>query len=96
MMNKPDFDIKYIANLARIELTDEEEDLIGRQLSQILDYIEKLKQVDITGIEPTAHANPLVNVSRPDIVVGSLSKEEALMNAPQAANNLFIVPKIVE
>jgi len=95
-MNKPDFDIKYIANLARIELTDEEEDLIGRQLSQILDYIEKLKQVDITGIEPTAHANPLVNVSRPDIVVGSLSKEEALMNAPQAANNLFIVPKIVE
>jgi len=69
---------------------------MASQLAQILDYIEKLREVDISGVEPTAHAFPLVNVSRPDEVGASLPHEEALRNAPAQANGLFIVPKIVE
>ena len=91
-----DFDVKYIAHLARLSLTAEEEQKIGAQLSSVLGYIEKLKEVDVSGVEPTAHAFPLVNVTRPDEVRPSLSNEEALANAPAHANGLFIVPKIVE
>ncbi len=89
-------DIKYVAHLARLALTPEEEAKIGAQLGSILGYIEKLKEVDVSGVEPTAHAFPLVNVTRPDEVQPSLSNEEALRNAPAKANGLFIVPKIVE
>ena len=78
------------------DVTPEEEQKIGAQLGNILGYIEKLKEVDVTGVEPTAHAFPLVNVTRPDEVRPSISNEEALRNAPAQANGLFIVPKIVE
>ena len=91
-----DLHVKQIAHLARLSLTPEEEQKIGPQLGSILGYIEKLKEVDVSGVEPTAHAFPLVNVTRPDEVRPSLSNEEALMNAPAQANGLFIVPKIVE
>ena len=89
-------DVKYVAHLARLALTPEEEQRIGAQLGQVLDYIEKLKEVDVTGVEPTAHAFPLINVTRPDEVRPSMSNEYALRNAPAQANGLFIVPKIVE
>jgi len=89
-------DIKYVAHLARLSLTPEEEQKFGAQLNHILDYIEKLKEVDVTGVEPTAHAFPLVNVTRPDEVRPSLPQEDALRNAPAQANGLFLVPKIVE
>jgi aspartyl-tRNA(Asn)/glutamyl-tRNA(Gln) amidotransferase subunit C len=89
-------DVKYVAHLARLALTPEEEQRIGAQLGQVLDYIEKLKEVDVTGVEPTAHAFPLINVTRPDEVRPSMSNEDALRNAPAQANGLFIVPKIVE
>jgi len=91
-----DFDVKYVAHLARIALTPEEEVKIGGQLHDILGYIEKLKALDVTGVEPTAHAFPLSNVFRADEVTGSLTNAEALANAPSKANGLFIVPKIVE
>jgi aspartyl-tRNA(Asn)/glutamyl-tRNA(Gln) amidotransferase subunit C len=89
-------DIKYVAHLARLALTPEEEQKIGDHLGSILGYIEKLKEVDVSGVEPTAHAFPLVNVARPDELRPSLTNEEALHNAPATANGLFIVPKIVE
>jgi aspartyl-tRNA(Asn)/glutamyl-tRNA(Gln) amidotransferase subunit C len=89
-------DVKYVAHLARISLSPDEEKKIGDQLGHILSYIEKLKEVDVSGVEPTAHAFPLVNVSRADEVQPSLTQEEALKNAPAQANGLFIVPKIVE
>ena len=95
-MANVDIDVKYVAHLARLSLTPEEEQKIGAQLGSVLGYIEKLKEVDISGVEPTAHAFPLVNVTRPDEVRPSLSNEEALRNAPATANGLFIVPKIVE
>ena len=95
-MAKVDIDVKYVAHLARLSLSAEEEQKISAQLGDILGYIKKLKEVDVTGVEPTAHAFPLVNVVRPDEVRPSISNEEALRNAPAAANGLFIVPKIVE
>ena len=91
-----EIDVKYVAHLARLTLSPDEEQKIGAQLGNILTYIEKLKEVDVTGVEPTAHAFPLVNVTRPDEVRPSISNEAALRNAPAQANGLFIVPKIVE
>jgi aspartyl-tRNA(Asn)/glutamyl-tRNA(Gln) amidotransferase subunit C len=90
------FDVQYVARLARLALTPAEEEKFGAQLSHVLGYIEKLKQLDVAGIEPTAHAVPLVNVTRPDVVQPCLSNEEALSNAPAKGNGLFLVPKIVE
>jgi aspartyl-tRNA(Asn)/glutamyl-tRNA(Gln) amidotransferase subunit C len=91
-----EIDVKYVAHLARLSLSPEEEQKISEQLGHILGYIEKLKEVDVTGVEPTAHAFPLVNVVRPDEVRPSMSQEDALRNAPAHANGLFIVPKILE
>ncbi len=91
-----DFNIQYVAHLARLSLSPAEEQQFGAQLGGILGYIEKLKELDVTGIEPTAHAVPLVNVFRPDVAGPSLSTEEALRNAPAASGGLFLVPKIVE
>jgi len=89
-------DVRYVARLARLALSPQEEQKFGAQLGQVLGYIEKLKEVDVSGVEPTAHAFPLVNVMRPDEVRPSMTNEEALRNAPAQANGLFIVPKIVE
>ena len=89
-------DVKYVAHLARLELSPEEEQQFGAQLGSILGYIEKLKEVDVSGVEPTAHAFPLVNVTRPDEIRPSMDQAEALRNAPAQANGLFMVPKIVE
>ena len=95
-MAAPEINVKYVANLARLALTPEEEQQIGAQLGKILGYIEKLKEVDVSNVEPTAHAFPLVNVTRKDEVTPSLTNEEALKNAPAKANGLFMVPTIVE
>jgi aspartyl-tRNA(Asn)/glutamyl-tRNA(Gln) amidotransferase subunit C len=95
-MSATDFDVKYVARLARIELSPVEEQKLAAQLGHILGYIEKLKELDVSRVEPTAHAVPMVNVTRPDEVRAGLSNEEALRNAPTKANGLFLVPKIVE
>jgi len=95
-MTKGEIDVKYVAHLARLALSPEEEERIGAQLGSVLSYIEKLKEVDVSNVEPTAHAFPLVNVTRPDEVQPSISIEDVLRNAPAHANGLFIVPKIVE
>ena len=95
-MAAAEIDVKYVAHLARIALSPEEEKKLGAQLGNILGYIEKLRELDVSGVEPTAHAVPLVNVARVDEVRPSLPHAEALRNAPRQANGLFIVPKIVE
>ena len=95
-MNPGEIDILYVAHLARLALTAEERLQMGNQLTQVLGYIEKLKEVDVANVEPTAHAFPMVNVMRTDEIRPSLSNEEALANAPSKANGLFLVPKIVE
>lgn len=95
-MATAEFDVQYVAHLARLNLSETEQERLGAQLRSILSYVEKLKEVDITGVEPMAHAVPLTNVTRPDAVRPSLSNEAALRNAPARANGLFVVPKIVE
>ena len=95
-MAATDFDIKYTAHLARLALTPDEEKKLGAQLGHILGYVEKLKQVDVSNVEPTAHAVPMVNITRADEILPSLPHEDALRNAPKQANGLFIVPKVVE
>ena len=92
----PDFDIAYVAHLARLELSDAEKAKLSAQLAGILDYVAKLNEVDVTGIEPTAHAIPLTNVLRKDELRPSIERERILKNAPETARDLFIVPKIVE
>ena len=91
-----DIDVNYVAHLARLALSPEEAQKFGSQLGQVLGYIEKLGEVDVTGIEPTAHAFPLINVTRSDVVEPSMNHEHAMRNAPAQANGLFMVPKIVE
>ena len=95
-MSDSEFDIKYVANLARIALTPEEEARLGSQLGDILGYVKKLDELDVSDVEPMAHAVPLDNVLRADEVQQSITNEEALANAPKKANGLFVVPKIVE
>jgi aspartyl-tRNA(Asn)/glutamyl-tRNA(Gln) amidotransferase subunit C len=95
-MAATDLDVKYVAHLARLSLTPEEEQKFGEQLGQVLGYIEKLKQLDVSHVEPTAHAVPLTNVTRTDEIRASISNEEAMKNAPAQASGLFLVPKIVE
>jgi len=95
-MASAEIDVKYVAHLARLHLTPDEEKKLGAQLGHILGYIEKLNELDVTDVEPTAHAVPLVNVTRSDEIRPSLPHADALRNAPAQANGLFIVPKIVE
>jgi len=91
-----DFDVRYTAQLARLHLSDEEVAKFQTQLSQVLEYVEKLMQVDVTGVEPTAHAFEVFNAFRADESRLWFTPEQALANAPRQANQLFIVPKVIE
>lgn len=90
------FDVRYAAQLARISLTEDEAAKFQTQLSQIIEFVEKLSTVDVSGVEPTAHTNALFNVLRDDKARDWFGPEEALANAPRQANGLFIVTKVVE
>lgn len=89
-------EIEHIASLARLSLTEKEKELFGSQLSSILDYMEKLNELDTRNIEPTSHVLPLSNVMRNDIPGPSIPREDALMNAPDHTEKFFRVPKIIE
>jgi aspartyl-tRNA(Asn)/glutamyl-tRNA(Gln) amidotransferase subunit C len=89
-------EVLHVARLARLSLTDEELELMRQQLDAILAYIDKLRELDVEGVEPTAHAVPLINVMRDDDVVPSLSQDAALANAPDRAGEFFRVPRIIE
>ena len=95
-MANNDFDIHYVANLARIALSPEQEARLAAQLEDILGYVKKLEELDVTGVEPMAHAVPRANGLRSDEVQPAIPQEAALANAPKQANGLFVVPKIVE
>lgn len=89
-------DVAYVARLARINLTEDEAKTFQKQLDDVLKYVEKLRQVDVTGIDATAGALPVFNVFRDDAPRDWLTAEQALSNAPRRANGLFVVPKVVE
>ena len=89
-------DIEYVARLARIELSDAEKARFSAQLGQVLDYFEQLKAVDVSGVEPSAHAYDLFNVWREDVPVEGFSPEAALANAPAQRAHQIQVPKVID
>ncbi len=89
-------DLTHVAQLARLDLTEEELTRYSTQLGDILSYVDKLNELDVTGIEPTAHAAAVFDVLRPDRPRPSLPREDALGNAPKKTTDQFLVPKVVE
>jgi aspartyl-tRNA(Asn)/glutamyl-tRNA(Gln) amidotransferase subunit C len=96
MARNSDLDVAYVARLARINLTEAEAKVFQRQLDDVLKYVEKLRQADVSHVEAAPHPLPIFNVFREDAPRDWFTAEEALSNAPRKANGLFIVPKVVE
>jgi len=89
-------EVDYIALLSRLELSAPERERAANELSQILGYFEKLKELDTADVEPTDHVLPVVNVLRADMARPGLTPEAALQNAPEQAAHMFQVPRVVE
>jgi aspartyl-tRNA(Asn)/glutamyl-tRNA(Gln) amidotransferase subunit C len=96
MPNPPDFNIDHVASLARITLTPGEKTAFASQLGDVLAYMAQLKEVDVSGVEPTAHAHSVANVWAEDAPQPGLSAEAALRNAPAQRDHMFVVPKVVD
>ncbi len=88
--------VRKVAKLSRLELTDAEIEEFTGQLSAILDYVEKMNDLDTTNVEPLAHCLPISNVFRQDLTKESLGTEKTLANAPQRDGEFFKVPKILD
>ncbi len=95
-MSSPNLDVRDVARLARIELSDEEAATFQSQLGSVLEYVEQLGRLDVSQVEPTAHAAPVFNVFREDVAKPGLERAAVLANAPHAANNLVVVTKVIE
>jgi aspartyl-tRNA(Asn)/glutamyl-tRNA(Gln) amidotransferase subunit C len=96
MARTSDLDVAYVARLARINLTEAEAELFQKQLEDVLKYVEKLRQADVSDVEAAAHGFAIFNVFREDAPRDWFTADQALSNAPRQANGLFIVPKVVE
>ena len=96
MSSAPQLNIDHIAKLARLALTAEEKATFAQQLDSVLHHIEQLSKVDVTGIEPTAHAFAVTNVWGDDVARPGLPVEQALRNAPAQRESMIVVPKVVE
>jgi aspartyl-tRNA(Asn)/glutamyl-tRNA(Gln) amidotransferase subunit C len=88
-------EVLHVANLARLSLESAEVDLFTQQLNDILAYVEKLQELDTTGVTPMAHVVPVFNAFREDEVKPGLDRDEALDNAPSREEGSFVVPKII-
>ncbi|ADR17998.1 Asp-tRNA(Asn)/Glu-tRNA(Gln) amidotransferase subunit GatC [Calditerrivibrio nitroreducens] len=88
--------VKHIAKLSKLTFEDKEIGRFVNELNSILDYINKLNELDTSDVEPTSHALDLTNVTRPDIPERVITREEALQNAPDEGYNHFKVPRIIE
>jgi aspartyl-tRNA(Asn)/glutamyl-tRNA(Gln) amidotransferase subunit C len=89
-------DVEHVARLARLELSEEEKNLFAGQMGAILGYVEKLKELDTEGIQPTSHAVPMENAFREDEARPSIGIEKALANAPDRTGSFYRVPKVIE
>ena len=89
-------DVLYTAKLSRLKLDEKEIELFTKQIGDIIAYVEKLNQLDLNGVEPTAHVLPVNNVLRKDEVVKTEPAEIVFKNAPECSDRLFMVPKIIE
>ncbi len=88
--------VRYVAELARLHLEEKDIEYFTGQLARILEYVEKIKKLDVEKVSPTSHPLSLKNIFREDKVMPSLSPEEATANAPFKSGNLFVVPRIIE
>jgi aspartyl-tRNA(Asn)/glutamyl-tRNA(Gln) amidotransferase subunit C len=91
-----ELDVRYVAQLANLNLTDEEATRFQEQIGHVVQHIVELEKVDVSGVEISAHESAIFNVFREDEPRDWFSAEDALGNAPRQANGLFIVPKVVE
>ena len=91
-----DIDVRRVARLARLSLTDEEVAEFQEQLQTIVGYVNKIGELDLSDVEPTSHIYPMNNVFRKDEPVPGLNRDDVLANAPRTEKNQFAVPKILE
>ena len=89
-------EVRRIASLSRLRFSEEKEEELAEQMSSILDYMEKLNELDTSGVPPMSHVLDLKNVYREDEVETRISREEALSNAPDADSTYFRVPKVID
>ena len=89
-------DVEHVARLARLQLEDDEKPIFARQMGEILEYVDKLKNLDTDEVLPTSHAVPVENAFRPDTVTCSIGIENALSNAPDRVESFYRVPKVIE
>lgn len=87
--------VRHVAKLSRLELSDEQIRRFSQQLSTVLEHVSKLEELDVTGVEPMAHATDLTNTTRDDQPVAGLTVDEVLANAPQKSEPFFCVPKVL-
>ena len=85
--------IEYVGILAKLELSDEEKEAAQKSMGEMLDYIDKLNELDTTGVEPMSHVFPVQNVFREDDVTNGDESDKTLQNAPGEKDNMFVVPK---
>lgn len=88
--------IEYVGILAKLELSDEEKEQAKKDMGSMLDYIDKLGELDTTGVEPMSHVFPVNNVFREDIVTNADDRENILKNAPEEKDGMFVVPRTFE
>lgn len=88
--------IEYVGILAKLELSEEEKESAKRDMGRMLDYIDKLNELDTEGVEPMSHAFPVMNVFREDEVTNGDGSTETLRNAPEEKDNMFVVPRTFE
>jgi aspartyl-tRNA(Asn)/glutamyl-tRNA(Gln) amidotransferase subunit C len=94
-MSLSERDVRHVALLARLALSDAEVDAMRDDLNSILGHIDEIQRLDLAGVEPMAHAIAVTNVTREDVVVPPLPQEAAISNAPQSENGAFLIPRIV-
>lgn len=95
-MQSPGIDVAYIAGLAKLDLSADEQERFTRDLSQVLEYVAQLEQWDTSGVEPMYHPLPVFDALRADAPEAGLAQEAALANAPAQEDGQFRVPKVVE
>lgn len=87
--------IEYVSILAKLELSAEEREQAKKDMGRMLDYIDKLSELDTEGVEPMSHVFPVQNIFREDVVTNSDTREQLLGNAPEQKDGMFVVPRIV-
>ncbi|CDD46953.1 aspartyl/glutamyl-tRNA(Asn/Gln) amidotransferase subunit C [Firmicutes bacterium CAG:534] len=88
--------IEYVGILAKLELSEEEKEQAKKDMGSMLDYIDKLGELDTTGVEPMSHVFPVKNVFREDVVTNGDMREDILKNAPGEKDGMFVVPRTFE